>query len=321
MALVFLGFLRRRGRVNLDNRLVYLISIAAVVVLLAFAAWRVSQSNRAAEVARTALAARRIELTTQLHRWEAELAVAKQRSAERAITPVAEPLVTMGPPAPGARAASSFLEWMEDPKVQVLFYASERAQLTQTYGPFFRAHALSPAQIEKLSDLIIRSRQQTFDLSEINRTKGLAFSDPAMVAQRKQGEEEVQAGMREVLGDSGYAELKDYARALEVHTFVGKISGVAATEGIPINPEQADALVRVLANACPMYSLGGPANFNRIDWKAAEAQAQGVLSSEQMKLLQTDKPGIGRSPRRAELDNAVHRAMNEMRAVPRPPGG
>lgn len=300
----------------------FILVAAVVTIALTVAAWRTVRANHAGEVAQLALAARRVELTARLHHWEAELAAAKLRSAERAVTPVAEPPpAAVEPPPPGARAASSFLEWMEDPKVQLLFYASERAQLTQTYGPFFQAHGLSSAQIEKLSDLIIRSRQQTFDLSEINRTKGLSLSDPAMVAQRKEGEAEVQAGMTEVLGEPGYAELKDYARALEVHTFVGKVAGVAAVEGMPINREQADALVRVLANACPMYSLGGPANLSRIDWKAAEAQAQSVLSPEQMKLLQTDKPGIGRSPRRAELDNAVHRAMNAMQAVPRPPGG
>lgn len=303
----------------------FILIAAVVTIALTVAAWRMARTKHAGEVAQLALAVRRVELTAQLHHWETELAAAKKRSAERAATPDAElpptPAVAVEPPAPGQRAASSFLEWMEDPKVQLLFYASERAQLTQTYGPFFRAHGLSPAQIEKLSDLIIRSRQQTFDLSEISRTKGVSFSDPAMVAQRKQGEAEVQAGLTEVLGESGYAELKDYARALDVHTFVGKVAGLAAVEGMPINREQADALVRVLANACPMYSLGGPANLSRIDWKAAEAQAQGILSPEQMKLLRTDKPGIGPSPRRAELGNAVHRAMNEMRAVARPPGG
>jgi hypothetical protein len=161
----------------------------------------------------------------------------------------------------------------------------------------------------------------THDLSEINRTKGLSFNDPAMVAQRKQGEADMQAGVTEMLGESGYAQLKDYARALEVRTYVGKIAGVAAVEGMPIDRDQADALVRVLANACPMYSLGGPAQFSKIDWKGAEAQAQGILSPQQMKLLRTDSPGVGPSRERTELFQAVNRAINEMRAAQARPGG
>jgi hypothetical protein len=40
-----------------------------------------------------------------------------------------------------------------------------------------------------------------------------------------------------------------------------------------------------------------------------------------MKLLRTDTPGYGLSRSRVELDNAVHRAVREMKAVPKQPGG
>lgn len=265
-----------------------------------------------------------------MQHWESELAAAKRPSAERAAAPAAKPVPVNSAPTPtpvadspasGPRAASSLLEWLEDPKVQVLYNANERAGLAQTYGPFFQSHHLSPAQIDKLSDLIVRSRAHTFDMSEINRTKGIPFNDPAMVAQRQQGEAEVQAGMTEVLGASGYAELKDYARALEIHTFVGKIAGTAAVEGMPITLEQADALTQVLANACPMYAMGGPANLSRVDWKVAEAKAQDILSPQQIKLLHADAPGVGPSRSRVELGNAVYRAISEMRAAGRLPGG
>ena len=306
----------------------FVLIVALVTIVLAVAAWRTARANHAGEVARLALAARRAELTSQLQHWEAELAAAKQRSAERVAQPVVEtppampaPAAVVEPAGSGPRAASSLLEWMEDPKVQVLHYANERAGLAQTYGPFFQSHHLTPAQIEKLSDLIIQSRAHNYDLSEINRTKGISFNDPAMVAQRKQGEAEVQAGMTEVLGESGYTHFKDYARALEVRTFVGKIAGAAAVEGMPINREQAEALVQALANACPMYSLGAPANLSRIDWKGAEAQAQGILTPSQMKLLRTDTPGVGPSRTRTELGNAVFRARSELSAAGRLPGG
>ena len=308
----------------MNNRGFIVFTVAATIVL-AVAASRIAKANHATEATHLSLVARRTEIATQIRHWEAELAAAKQRSAQPAGSlvdhPSPVPTAAVEPPAPGARAASSLIEWMEDPKVQVLFYARERAGLAQTYGPFFRSHGLSPAQIEKLSDLIIRSRELTHDLSEINRTKGLSFNDPAMVAQRKQGEADTQAGVTEVLGESGYAQLKDYARALDVRTYVGKIAGMAAVEGIPIDRDQADALVRVLANACPMYSLGAPAQFSKIDWKGAEAQAQGILSPQQMKLLRTDSPGVGPSRGRTELFQAVNRAINEMRAAQARPGG
>ena len=44
------------------------------------------------------------------------------------------------------RAAASLIEWLEDPKVQVLHFAQERANLAQSYGPFFWKEKLTPAQ-------------------------------------------------------------------------------------------------------------------------------------------------------------------------------
>ena len=300
-----------------NQRFIIIATLAAG--LLATAAYWAAVRKHAAETNRSGLAARRAELTGKLRPGEAEVVAAKKRREERAAASVVEPapapVAFAEPAAPGPRAASSFLEWMEDPKVQALWFAKERADLATSYGPFFREHRLSPAQIDRLSDLIVQSRAHTHDMSELNRLKGLSFNDSAMVAQRNSGDAEMRAGVTALLGESGYAELKDYARALEVRTYVGKLAGRAAVEGVPLNLEQANALVRALASTCPGYALGGPANVNRIDWKAAEAQAQGILSREQMRLLHTEASGAGPSRMRVELGQAVLRAARELEAA------
>jgi len=196
--------------------------------------------------------------------------------------------------------------------LQVLHFAMERGFLRQRYGPFFWKEGLTPMQIDRVTDLLVRSQMNSYDLSEIHRMQGLAFNDPAMLAQRDRNKAEVEAGLRDVLGEEGRARLHDYRRSIEIREHVGKIAGAAALEGVPINREQADALVNVLAAVTPLWGSGGPAEFGRIDWKTAEAQAQGILSPAQMKVLREDRPVGGRSRNGEAASQAINRATGEL---------
>lgn len=289
--------------------------MAAAVVLVG-AAGRIAATHRAAEETRAGLAQRRTELVARLQHAESELAAANRSSAELAALP-GDPGPAKVPPRPRAmREENPLQKLLEDPKLQVLWFAQQRAELGRGYGPFFRAQQLSPAQVERLSDLIIQSQMQKHDLSEIRRTGGVPFNDPGMTAQRDRGAAELKAGVVAVLGEEGYAKLEDYTRALDVRIFVAKVAGDAAVEGKPISREQAEALVQVLANATPNYAQGGRADLGRIDWAKAEEQALNVLTPAQGQILRTDNLMLGGSNRRAiELITAVSRAGEAMVAA------
>lgn len=287
-----------------QRRLIVMAGVATAVLLIV--AWWAARAGQATEAGRRALAGRRTELTARLQRGEAELAAAKKPAA--AVVAVEESKKV----APEPPEEVSLIEQLQDPKLQVLHFAMERAFLRQRYGPFFWKEGLTPAQIDRLSDVLVRSRMNSYDLSEIHRTQGLAFNDPAMRAQRDRDKAEVEAGLRDVLGEAGYARLDDYRRSIEIREHVGKIAGAAALEGVPINREQADALVNALAATTPLFGSGGPAEFGRIDWKTAEAQAQGILSPAQMKVLREDRPMGGRSRNAEAADRAIDRATGEL---------
>lgn len=294
----------------------------ATALILAGAAWRAAATHWTLEESLAKLAQRRAELVARLQHAESELAAANRSGAELAVVS-GEPAAAKVPPRPRAmREDNSLQKLLEDPKLQVLWFAQQRAELGRGYGPFFRAQQLSPAQVEQLSDLIIQSQMQKHDLSEIRRTGGVPFNDPGMTAQRNRGAAELKAGLVAVLGEEGCAKLEDYTRALDVRIFVAKIAGEAAVEGKPISREQAEALVQVLANSTPAYSAGGRADLGRIDWTKAEAQALNVLTPAQKQILRTDSLTLGGSSRWSiELIAAVSRAGQEMVAagkVPKP---
>jgi hypothetical protein len=299
------------------NRRNILILAPAVAVGAIIFAWHAHQTYRAVEAERRELRLRRPELTAQLQRWET---IEKQASSDAAVLPpkpmaaaTAEKTAPASMPPSRAKAADSLLEWLEDPKVQVLDLARQRAELGRSYGLFFRTQHLTTDQIEKVCDLIIQSRAHLRDLSEINRTQGIAFDDPAMKAQRASDEAETRAGLTGVLGEAGYRQMKDYARALEIRTFVGQLAGAAAVEGTPLTLEQADALAQAIASTTPTYSLGGEALITKVDWSKADGQAAQILSPAQLKLLHGGSPAV--SPRRQSsmLSRAVLNALREQK--------
>jgi hypothetical protein len=293
--------------------------IVALTAGLAVVAGRAARGKRAAETERHSLTQRRAELMLRLRTSETELAATPRAAspATTVATVATEPSVA-APASSEPRAANSLLEWLEDPKAQVLHLAHERATLAVSYGPFFQAQRLSSGQIERLSDLIVRSRAYQHDLSELHRLKGRDFNEPEMLAQRDRDKAEIEAGMTAVLGEAGYALLKDYVRSLEVRVHIGDFAGAAAVEGIPINRETADALVELLASSTPLYSLGGKAERSRIDWKKVEGDAAKLLTPAQMKLYQQNGGKGGAARKSDALWDALQRAKGELRKTAKP---
>lgn len=305
------------------NALGILVSSFVVSGSLGTFAWRTAEARHAGDTERQILATRRIALVSELRERKAEFASVRRRLEETPPIAPADPAPSSTSPATATpKPADSFLEWLEDPAVQVLYLAKQRAELPQTYGLFFRAANLTPDEVERLSEIIIESRAHTHDMSEINRLRGVPFSDSAMVAERERTTAEHRRRKIELLGEERFAQLEDYARALEVRTYVGRMAGNAAVEGCSLSWQQADALGVVLASTCPEYFAGGKARLNQINWKVAESQAERILTPEQMAFLRNDSPKAVSLQRRIQLATAVHRALREVggTGVPKPRG-
>ena len=270
--------------------------------------WRKTQSARAV------LVEQRARLQEQLNREERTLAELRAGAANEgqpaapaipdAASAVAETSSTAHP--------SSYQEWLEDPKVQVLYLASRRADLAQSYGPFFQTAGLSSEQIEKLSDLLIKHLADVEDVGAVREARGASFDDPEIKALSERALAEFRAGKLALLGFEGVRRLEDYERAVPVWTYVGKVAGAAALENIPLDRQQAKELAGMMADASASYRRGGQAQLSEVDWKAVQSRASAVLSSEQMKLLQGEQQGRGSSPSNARFSKTVIHAIDEM---------
>ena len=178
----------------------------------------------------------------------------------------------------------------KDPRLMALYARSRRTELSTNYGPFCRKIGLSAEQLQRLGDAMLEEQLARQDLFGVRDEQGLRWDDPGLAALGRK----VTAKLREdeiaVLGDDGYRQLKEYERILEVRNYVRDLAGTGLFAGVTIEPAQAEALIPIIANACPQYQRGGSASVGQTDWPTVDAQARTILSPQQMRWFTSGAP-------------------------------
>lgn len=189
---------------------------------------------------------------------------------------------------------------LNDPALQAIWLAARQARLSRSYGLLYQQLRLSPDQIEKLQAAMMQLEEQTMDLGGIAGKQDPA-DRAAIAALRKKAHEEFEAVLRNVLGDDGTRQLREYERVGMVRNVIGTVAGTAAIEGIPLTPAQAEQLTSFVATATKRYSSGGPADVTTVNWETVDAQMQPVLSPEQFEIFRRGRVEY-------TLDAAINRA-------------
>jgi hypothetical protein len=233
-------------------------------------------------------------LSSQLQK-EPETALATETEITRLQTSLAQlraanPLSHL----PGANAATTRelvnKALLNQPDLQNLCLAAERASLAGRYSAFFQSLKLNSDQIEKLTDLLCRRNELEMDLDDIARAHQFAPDEPTLTKTRDNARKSFRSDFVNAFGESSYATFITYERKLPVWDFVNKLAGAVAVVDEPITPEQATALVDTLSTSCPAFRDGGTASPNTIDWPAAISQAAPILTPPQNTALRNAVP-------------------------------
>ncbi len=212
------------------------------------------------------------------------------------------------------RAAEPSDPLVNDPALQNLYLAAERANLDSLYTPLYRRLGLSLSQIAAFRDLTMKREEQRMDLADVQQSHELDNRDAALVALRRRVSEDFDAKLLRLLGQSGYQQFNDYDRTLPVLRLVNQFAGAVALEGQPLTAPQADALTLALAEASPPYTDGGTADPNRVDWPVALAGSEKVLSPSQQQSFLNMAP-------RYPIEDGIVRAAPPVPVVPPSPAG
>lgn len=268
------------------------------------------------EAALAASAARRAELTADAaHHRAAAVALEEQRvelrntlearrkkSIAAEMTAPAAAVPTEQKPPTRPRTPREVIE--NDPQLQTLWLRSGRGSVMHEYGPFFSAVQLTPGQIERFQAALLKRQELLMDLAAVGQAQG-AESRGAVETLRAQANAEFDREVGDALGADGYSRFKEYERVVRLRPMVERIAGAATVAGEPLTAAQAEQLTALVAKATPGYVAGGRADLANVDWNAADAEAQRILSPAQIALF---KHGLRVE---LQLDAALARAQQQ----------
>jgi hypothetical protein len=189
---------------------------------------------------------------------------------------------------------------LNSPEVQQLMARQQKAGLDGRYAALFRKLNLAPAELEKFKQFLVEKQSAVGDVMAAARSQGLTGRDSRdEIRQLVQStQEEIDANLRATLGESVYAEYKNFEATLPQRGVANQLEQRLSYTSAPLTPTQVDQLVQILHATVPAQvdrnaatdflalSGGGRLGGTRIT-DAALAQAQGVLSAPQLAALQS----------------------------------
>jgi hypothetical protein len=249
-------------------------------------AWHFGKERASAESAigglrreLASLADRRASLRDKLAKAEASQQQLKSKSAGAA---------AKHPAKGGARG-----EWLDqlrtDPKVQLRYFAYERSHLNMKYAPLFQKLGLSPAQISKCEDNLIRHEEDQMDLMNTFQDEGLTLSDPVAGALFGRESTEYQTAQQAVLGQDGFAQLNTYETQLSPRLAVNDYAGAATMAGIPLTTAQLQQLTALAVQDASLSGGPAPVDAYTNSWARIDSQARAFLTPDQLNLMQTQE--------------------------------
>jgi hypothetical protein len=263
------------------------LTVGAVAVMLAVAVgFGVREQRRAEEANRTlaTITGERDRLAALLLKSEES---ARQKPPENK-TVIAAGNVAARAPATAEIDAAAEVELDRlvagNPELQQLYVRQQTMRFRSRYGAFYRLAGLSPAQIEKFERALADRAQASIDFAAVAVAQGLKKSDSVVLELLREAEEAKARALREVLGDTAYAELQNYERTSALRGVARDLAGELYFTEAPLSARQADQLTEIV-DASRGEQRG------QVDWEyiLAEAKSRAVLSPAQLAVLAEKK--------------------------------
>jgi len=159
----------------------------------------------------------------------------------------------VAPSADGAAAMNrAFMDrskLMEDPEYRAALTMQQKVMLAQQYSDLAAAMNLPPDQVDQLLGLL--AEQQMRNMQERPPFRGNTPPDPNEIREWQQRSQERQRQnqeeIRQLLGDSGVEQWKDYQQSMPARSTVKQLRAVLDTAGIPLRQDQVEPLVNAIA--------------------------------------------------------------------------
>ena len=144
-------------------------------------------------------------------------------------------------------------ELMAKPEVQALMSVQQKAAVEARYAALFKSLNLTPEQADKLKTVLAERQTTMQDVMSAALDQGL---DPRRDRDAYQklmegARADVNASIKAVIGDSGFAQFENYEKTLPQRNIVNQLQQRLSYSDTPLTSTQADQLVQILANNTP----------------------------------------------------------------------
>lgn len=224
-----------------------------------------------------------------------------------------EPVTPSPFPGPNGPPFGRREAFIETPEVQRLMMIQRKAGLDVRYAALFKSLNLRPDQLDRFKELLVERMSVRNDVMGAARSQGLnPRSDrDAINALVRQGEAEIDASIRGLIGDASYSQYQHYERTQPLRATVNQLEQRLSYSSTPLSPEQSAAVLSILDRNGGAASPG----LGRIGLVTDTAieQARGVLAAPQLEALRQ----LQQEQRaQAEIAAAMRRQFEGRRANP-----
>lgn len=166
-----------------------------------------------------------------------------------------------GGPESGLRQAAAMRELLSRPDVQALVQNQQRAGIASRYAPLFKNLNLSSEQIDRLSALLVERGTTQQDAFMAAREQGVdpRANPDAMRQLLADVQAPIDASLKALLGESGYAQLQHFEQTQPQRAVVGELQARLSYTSSPLSATQSEQLVQILAANAPLRPPAAPA--------------------------------------------------------------
>lgn len=248
------------------------VAIASAVVLLAgVSVVRDASAARLAEEHQAAAAATLATLRAQHANARQQVATLQRQKADDDARELQIIATTVDPVRP----------YLQDPDYRALARTQAQARRHLEFQRFYRRLGLSPDQIERFEQIMVRQDQSNLDgqiARDLGRDEQAVYreSGPAW-----------RSAMRDLIGEENMGPLQEYLRSMVLRNFVDGIAAKSYESGEPITLEQSDQILAHALAHDATYQSGKGTDPGKVDWNAVWEPASKFLSPEQLVTFET----------------------------------
>jgi hypothetical protein len=147
------------------------------------------------------------------------------------------------------RGEGALMRMLQDPDYQTLVNLTQKGMLDGRYAGLFKQLNLTPQQLEQFKELLVEKQTSLMDVIAAAQSQGLnPRTDRDAVRQLMAGTQaELDEGIKATLGDTAYAEYKEYERTLPYRNVVNQLEQRLSYSTSPLTDIQSQQMVQILA--------------------------------------------------------------------------